>query len=146
MPRNDSCGRRAAEGLPADSVTAIIQTRDGFLWVGTSAGLVRFDGVKFTVFNRRNTKALRDNNIVALTSAPDDSLWIGYAQGGAVSRLMSDGSIRHYQIFPSSPARDIQIQGSGASRKVLVGFQSPAAVYVFSDRRSSPRSHEAPHL
>ena len=36
------------EGLPSDSVTAIIQTHDGFLWVGTSSGLVRFDGIKFT--------------------------------------------------------------------------------------------------
>jgi len=34
--------------LPANSVTAILQTRDGFLWVGTSAGLVCFDGFKFT--------------------------------------------------------------------------------------------------
>src|SRR5260370_17132008 len=39
---------RNADGLPSDSVTAIIQTRDGFLWVGTSSGLARFDGVKFT--------------------------------------------------------------------------------------------------
>src|SRR5439155_4992768 len=36
------------DGLLADSVTAILQTRDGFLWVGTSEGLARFDGVKFT--------------------------------------------------------------------------------------------------
>src|SRR5947208_15651346 len=39
---------RSVDGLPADSVTAIIQTRDGFLWVGRSAGLVRFDGTSFT--------------------------------------------------------------------------------------------------
>ena len=38
----------SADGLPSDSVTAIIQTRDGFIWVDTSAGLVWFDGVKFT--------------------------------------------------------------------------------------------------
>src|ERR1035441_3159727 len=38
---------RNVDGLPSDSVTALIQTRDGFLWVGTSAGLVRFDGLKF---------------------------------------------------------------------------------------------------
>jgi ligand-binding sensor domain-containing protein len=36
---------RNADGLPSDSVTAIIQSRDGFLWVGTGSGLVRFDGV-----------------------------------------------------------------------------------------------------
>ena len=45
---NESAIWRVAEGLPSDSVTAIIQTRDGFMWIGTDAGLVRFDGVKFT--------------------------------------------------------------------------------------------------
>ena len=38
----------SAEGLPSDSVMAIVQTRDGFLWIGTTAGLVNFDGVKFS--------------------------------------------------------------------------------------------------
>ncbi len=38
-------------GLPQNAVQAIVQTRDGYLWLGTPAGLVRFDGVRFTVFN-----------------------------------------------------------------------------------------------
>ena len=49
---------------------------------------------------------------------------------------MTDGSIRHYQVFPSmfqnSEVHDIQVIGSGASRKLLFGFEMPAAVYVFS--------------
>ena len=44
---------RASDGLPQDSVWAIVQTGDGYLWVGTSGGLARFDGVRFEVFGRR---------------------------------------------------------------------------------------------
>ena len=38
------------DGLPQNKVTAVVQTRDGYLWVGTYNGLARFDGVRFTVF------------------------------------------------------------------------------------------------
>ena len=49
---------RTIEGLPQDSVYALVQTRDGFLWFGTQEGLVRFNGANFVVFDRSNTKAL----------------------------------------------------------------------------------------
>ena len=46
------------QGLPGGSINALAQTRDGYLWIGTDDGLVRFDGVRFVVFDRRNTAAL----------------------------------------------------------------------------------------
>jgi signal transduction histidine kinase/ligand-binding sensor domain-containing protein len=70
------------DGLPQNSVRAIVQTRDGYLWLGTWGGLARFDGVRFTIFNRANTPALRDSRITALTEGADGSLWIGTAAGG----------------------------------------------------------------
>src|SRR5437660_12066194 len=54
------------DGLPQNSITAILQTRDGYLWLGTQDGLVRFDGVKFTTFNKRNTPGIRGNNVACL--------------------------------------------------------------------------------
>ncbi|MEI2727200.1 MAG: two-component regulator propeller domain-containing protein [Verrucomicrobiota bacterium] len=45
---------RADEGLPQGTVTSIAQTPDGYLWLGTQNGLVRFDGVRFQVFNEKN--------------------------------------------------------------------------------------------
>src|SRR5439155_6141673 len=106
-----------------DKVSAAAGMPDGSAWIGSYAnGLRRISGSGGLLADA--TARLLRPQVTALARDPsDDSLWIGYAQGGAVSRLMSDGSIRHYQIFPSSAARDIQIQGSGASRKVLVGFQ-----------------------
>lgn len=59
----------------------ITQARDGYLWLGTEDGLPRFDGVKFTVFNRQNTPALRNNYITALFESADGALWIGTGDG-----------------------------------------------------------------
>jgi hypothetical protein len=69
----------------------------------------------------------------------DSSVWIGYRWGSGVSRLMPDGSMQHYDwhVFGSqlanSAVRDIQIQGSGRSRKVLVAFEI-GAVGAFSGK------------
>lgn len=65
------------QGLPENTVETIVQTRDGYLWLGTQEGLVRFDGVTFTVFNKKNTAAFKDNVVESLYEDPDGSLWIG---------------------------------------------------------------------
>ncbi|HKD17200.1 MAG TPA: two-component regulator propeller domain-containing protein [Thermoanaerobaculia bacterium] len=68
-------------GLPQNSVTAIVQTRDGYLWLGTQEGLIRFDGVRFTIFDGRNTPALGDDFVRSLVEARDGTLWIGTMSG-----------------------------------------------------------------
>jgi ligand-binding sensor domain-containing protein len=70
------------DGLPQNSILSIAQTRDGYLWLGTWGGLARFDGVRFTVFNRGNTPALKNNYIYALYEDREGSLWIGTGGGG----------------------------------------------------------------
>lgn len=69
-----------------NSVLAIAQTPDGYLWLGTEAGLIRFDGIGFTVFDKRNTPALLSNEVKALLVGNDGALWIG-THGGGVTRL-----------------------------------------------------------
>src|SRR5687768_7080572 len=54
----------ADNGLPQNSVRDIVQTRDGYLWMTTFDGLVRFDGVRFTVFNKSNTPELASNRFI----------------------------------------------------------------------------------
>ena len=75
-----------AEDLPQNSVTALVQTRDGYLWLGTYGGLGRFDGVRFTVFDTANTPELRSNGIQALLEDGRGALWIG-TNGGGLSRF-----------------------------------------------------------
>ena len=67
-------------GLPQDTIRAITQTKDGYLWLGTDEGLARFDGYEFVVFNKTNGD-LPDNSITALAAANDGGLWIGTSNG-----------------------------------------------------------------
>jgi signal transduction histidine kinase/ligand-binding sensor domain-containing protein/CheY-like chemotaxis protein len=73
-------------GLPQSSVQAIIQTRDGYLWLGTREALVRFDGVNFDVFDKGNLEHLQSNQITALLEDRDGNLWVG-TQGGGLTCL-----------------------------------------------------------
>lgn len=67
-------------GLPQDTIRAITQTTDGYLWLGTDEGLARFDGYEFTVFDKDHYN-LPTNSITALAAGPDGSLWIGTSNG-----------------------------------------------------------------
>jgi ligand-binding sensor domain-containing protein len=71
------------QGLPENSATAMVQTPDGYLWFGTFNGLVRFDGVKFTVFDRSNTPDLPSPGIVNLYLDRSDRLWVSTLLGTA---------------------------------------------------------------
>jgi ligand-binding sensor domain-containing protein/signal transduction histidine kinase len=73
---------RTQDGLPENRIRAIAQTPDGYLWVGTSSGLARFDGVRFVVYARFNTPSITDDNIRALAVAKDGSLWVATDGGG----------------------------------------------------------------
>jgi signal transduction histidine kinase/ligand-binding sensor domain-containing protein len=67
-------------GLPQDTIRAITQTKDGYLWLGTDEGLAQFDGYDFAVFNKENG-ALPSNSVGALWAARDGALWIGTTGG-----------------------------------------------------------------
>ncbi len=68
-------------GLPQNSVQALVQTRDGFLWLGTEAGLARFDGSGFQIFDRSSHPALPGNDVRCLFETRDGALWIGTSDG-----------------------------------------------------------------
>lgn len=70
-------------GLPHNNVRALAQTGDGYMWLGTPAGLVRFDGVRFVAFNQWNTPILKTSRILSLYYEDINSvLWIGTDGGG----------------------------------------------------------------
>jgi ligand-binding sensor domain-containing protein/signal transduction histidine kinase len=86
------------DGLPEQTVQSFAQTSDGYLWIGTTGGLVRFDGARFVVYDRENTPAITENSVFCLLAAKDGGLWIGTEGGGLV----------HYRngVFRSYFARD----------------------------------------
>jgi ligand-binding sensor domain-containing protein len=68
---------KAQDGLPQDSIQAIAQTPDGYLWLGTRGGLVRFDGLQFDPVPGSAAEGLKPDIINALLVTRDGSLWIG---------------------------------------------------------------------
>jgi ligand-binding sensor domain-containing protein len=82
------------DGLPEQVVQAFAQTRDRYLWIGTTGGLLRFDGARFVLYSRENTPAFSDNNIFCLAVTRDNSLWIG-SEGGGLIRYR-DGEFRSF--------------------------------------------------
>jgi signal transduction histidine kinase/ligand-binding sensor domain-containing protein len=89
------------EGAPPD-VWALAQDSDGFLWLGTGAGLYRFDGVRFDRFEPAAGEHLPSNNITALTLTPHGDIWLGYYFGGL--SLLRDGHLTHYGEPQGVPA------------------------------------------
>ncbi len=91
-----------------------MQTSDGYLWIGTEEGLVRFDGMRFVVRDRQNAPGLRSPFISSLYEAPDKTLWIG-TYGGGVARLRN-GQIEafHPELLGSDRIREFHTTLDGA--------------------------------
>src|SRR5258706_1094499 len=68
-------------GWQPNTVTSVIQSQDGYLWLGTYNGLVRFDGVRLTIFDSSNPPGLRNSRITSLHEAPQRLIWIGNETG-----------------------------------------------------------------
>ena len=81
------------KGLPSSTVTAIAQTPDGYLWVGTYNGLARFDGARFVTFDPATKPALSQTRVQALFLDASGTLWINTFRGGLTS--YRDGVFRN---------------------------------------------------
>jgi len=107
----------ADNGLPQNIVRGIYQSPDGFLWVATFDGLVRFDGVQFRVFNKSNTPGMASNRIVSLHGDRSGNLWMS-SEGGDLT-LYRNGT------FQSMGA------GQGVSEKSVRGVTGDDAGHVW---------------
>jgi ligand-binding sensor domain-containing protein/signal transduction histidine kinase/ActR/RegA family two-component response regulator len=112
------------QGLPQNSVSAICQTRDGYLWLGTYSGLVRFDGVRFTVFEPGNTPGLLGNRITALLEDSSGGLWIGSESG--LSLLKQDHFLS-YTTQDGLPDNVIQSISQDRQGTVWIGTKAGLA-------------------
>lgn len=110
------------EGLPQNGVRAIVQTPDGYVWVTTFDGLVRFDGVRFTIFNVSNSRGIHSNLFCNLYVDPHGDLWAAtadqsltiYRHGRFTSYTQADGlpeGLRglHVFEFKSNPQGEVLI-------------------------------------
>src|SRR5882672_874767 len=100
---------RTADGLPQASVGAIAQTADGYIWLATEEGLVRFDGVRFAIFDATNS-ALTDNYISSLR-----------AGRGGVMAYAPTGGCRHHSLAASAFDADVTALVPGDHGTILIG-------------------------
>lgn len=110
---------KSEDGLPQNTVPAIAQSNDGYLWFGTELGLVRFDGMHFTVFDRSNTPELKSNVVDALLESADGSLWIGTV-GGGLTRL-SNGTFQTFTTKNGLSSDAIRCLLEGANGELWIG-------------------------
>jgi len=105
-----------ADGLAQGSVIAITQTHDGYLWLGTVNGLVRFDGNSMTKFNVNNTPKLPDNVVNFLFEDSRSNLWVGTANGRLCA--FRGGEVKQFDV-------------SGAGGKVIFADEDASGVIRF---------------
>jgi signal transduction histidine kinase/ligand-binding sensor domain-containing protein len=131
---------QTGNGLPQNSVHAILQTRDGYIWLATEGGLVRFDGLKFRVYDAQNTPGLRSNTVRSLLEDRARALWIGTADGLA----RYDGS--KFQAFTTEdglPNNSVLSIYEDRSGKLSAVTSDGLAVYG-NKRFHTSRSTEGP--
>jgi ligand-binding sensor domain-containing protein/signal transduction histidine kinase len=123
---------RAAEGgLPADLVTSVIQTRDGFLWVGTSAGLVRFDGANFTDIKEVRAPGGKFTQVTALCEDNAGHLWIGTQKDG----LFELAAGKHLTFGKAQGLLDDSITSLTADNRGAVWIGTKSGLNLWADRQ-----------
>lgn len=95
---------RTETGLPQNSVHAILQTHDGFIWLGTEGGLVRFDGTHYLVYDSHNTPQLGSNSIRSILEDAGQAMWVATANG--LTRFQK-GEITRFTNQNGLPSNDI---------------------------------------
>ena len=126
--------------LPQNSVQAILQTRDGYLWLGTQDGLARFDGVRFVEVLASAEQAPAIADVRALAQGDDGRLWIGTRGGGLM--VYQDGRIRPARSEADDPAAGprplvIYALAHGRDGSLWMGTRSFGVVRFDGDRFQS---------
>gem|GEM_PF-1918439 len=98
------------QGLPQNSVTDLLQDRDGYIWITTFGGIARFDGLTFDVLRSANTQGLTSERFLAVVQAPDGAIWFGSQDRGAYR--YADGVAT--QVGPHEGILDLAVGPDGA--------------------------------
>ena len=117
-----------AGGLPNNTVTAVVQTHDGYLWFGTYNGLARFDWPQFKVFKSANEPELQSDRITALYEDSSGTLWIGDERGGVTS--YQEGKFQAQNVHETGPRRKVSAIAADASGDVWILNESGTLVRI----------------
>lgn len=117
---------KVEDGLPHNTVEAVLQTRDGYIWAATLAGLARFDGVTFTVFAKRSSPEMVNDECHALAEDIEGNLWIGTFDGLLRYR---DGSFTRFTTQDGLFGNEIRRLRANQEGGVWIGW--PRALEAF---------------
>ncbi len=131
-PREYGCDEwTVADGLPNNVIRAIVQTRDGYLWVGTPEGLARFDGAHFVAYDRNLVPELKNSVVYGLGEDTEGTLWIGTSANGLAT--YRDGRFRRLDFPPQTASATVRGFLLDASNRMLV--VTGADLWRFSEDR-----------
>src|SRR5690242_2469404 len=123
------------EDAPLPAITALAQTTDGYLWLGTRYGLLRFDGLRFSPWTPPAGESLPDNRIRALAAAPNGGLWIGTAAGLMTLERGHLSRYRGQNEFAEGTIAALQVDRRG--RLWASGMRQGAPLLAVLDGRTS---------
>jgi ligand-binding sensor domain-containing protein len=133
-----------SDGLPQIRIRSIHQSRDGYLWLGTANGLLRFDGVSFTTFGVQSS-GLKDNEISSIVEDQEGALWIG-TYGGGLTRF-KDGQFVTLTVadgLPDNLIRKADLDPAGnvwVATPRGVACLSHGKITTFTTRDGLPRDY-----
>src|ERR1017187_4591697 len=127
ITRYDIRGWQSDDGLPQNSVRAITQTSEGYLWVGTQEGLARFDGVRFATLGTNAPPELKRGWIAALCAGRDGSLWIG-CDGDGLARL-KEGEVTRFSEADGLLSNQIRCLLEGRDGMLWIGSEGGLTRY-----------------
>src|SRR5262245_58848503 len=119
-------------GLKPGDVFAVAQDVDGYLWLGTPTGLIRFDGLRFTPWTALSPgNELPSGPVHAIVGSADGSLWVGIGGGGGVVRIHQGKVFRHAKSDGAPAGADAMIQ----DRQGTIWVATRSGVFRFANGR-----------
>jgi ligand-binding sensor domain-containing protein/signal transduction histidine kinase len=146
---------KVQDGLPEDTVQGLAETSDGYLWIGTTGGLTRFDGTRFVLYGLSAPHTPGVNSVFCLEPSRDGGLWIGTEGGGLLHLLngqvqsygaaegLTDGFVRSVHedrsgvVWVGTDNGLFQVKGSRVQRVEMPAGMGPLAVHVISEDQQS---------
>jgi diguanylate cyclase (GGDEF)-like protein len=123
-------GWQTEQGLPLNTVQSLLQTRDGYLWVGTAGGLARFDGVRFTSYESSAIPEVSSRPIFGLMEDALGRLWVGHSKGAAIYHKGQFAAAFPAEVTAGKRAWDFAQSGDGvvwaATENGLVRWENGA--------------------
>jgi ligand-binding sensor domain-containing protein len=118
------------QGLSQETVTAIFQDSQGYMWFGTQEGLNRYDGYQFSVYSHedRIKQSLSNDWIMSIAETSDHKLWIGTSNGGISIFDKNTSSFQHFKHHASNPksvsSNRIQIVYVDSENTIWIGTEN----------------------